>query len=446
MTSALPPLHNCTVAVIGLGYVGLPLAVEFAKTQVCCRTGAALQRRVIGFDINNQRLEELRNGIDRTNEINPEELQSAQLLEFTSDPAQLAEADVFVVTVPTPVDSAKRPDLTPLEKASITVGRALMQRQSLSMPVVIYESTVYPGATEEVCVPILERESSLVFNNGFCCGYSPERINPGDNKNKLTLIVKVTSGSTAEAGVWVDSFYGSIIEAGTHLTSGLKVAEAAKVIENTQRDLNIALVNELAIICSKMGVDTLDVLSAAGTKWNFLPFRPGLVGGHCIGVDPYYLTHKSEQLGYHPQVVLAGRRINDGMGRWIVDRLVMQMARGGLLTSKSTVLILGLTFKENCPDIRNTRVVDLFESLRLYGIEPVLVDPWANPDEALREYGLNVLNTIPSGMRYDAVIVAVAHRQFLEITEVRWLDLIPENGVLMDLKGIVPRSLGALRL
>ncbi len=298
-----PPLETCTVAVIGLGYVGLPLAVEFAKPQTCARTGAQLRRRVIGFDINSQRLEELRAGHDRTNETTSEELQAAELLEFTSDSAHLAQAEVFVVTVPTPIDSAKRPDLTPLEKASAAVGRALQARISkgaMSLPLVIYESTVYPGATDEVCIPILQRESKLCFNADFFCGYSPERINPGDSEHRLTTITKVTSGSTPEAAAWVDAFYGSIISAGTHLASSIQVAEAAKVIENTQRDLNIALVNELAIIFRELGIDTLEVLEAAGTKWNFLPFRPGLVGGHCIGVDPYYLTYKAEQLGYCP--------------------------------------------------------------------------------------------------------------------------------------------------
>ena len=303
MTTSFPPLNTCTVAVIGLGYVGLPLAVELSKPQACRRTGAALKRRVIGFDINSQRLEELRQGIDRTNETSAEELKSSCLLEFTADPNQLVEADVFLVTVPTPIDSAKRPDLTPLKNASSTVGRALKGRHSASTPVVIFESTVYPGATEEVCVPILERESCLALNQGFFCGYSPERINPGDNNHKLTSIIKVTSGSSVQSAAWVDSFYGSIIEAGTHLAQSLKVAEAAKVIENTQRDLNITLVNELAIIFRQLGIDTLDVLEAAGTKRNFLQFRPGLVGGHCIGVDPYYLTHKAQQLGYYPQVV-----------------------------------------------------------------------------------------------------------------------------------------------
>ena len=447
MTTSLPPLNNCTVAVIGLGYVGLPLAVEFAKIQACCRTGAALQRRVIGFDINSQRLEELREGIDRTNEISAEELKAAQLLEFTSDPAQLAEADVFVVTVPTPIDSAKRPDLTPLEKASATVGLALKQRCSDSKPVVVYESTVYPGATEEVCIPILERSSDLLVNVGFFCGYSPERINPGDSEHKLTTITKVTSGSTAQAATWVDALYGSIIEAGTHMAPSLQVAEAAKVIENTQRDLNIALVNELAIIFRQMEIDTLDVLEAAGTKWNFLPFRPGLVGGHCIGVDPYYLTHKAEELGYHPQVVLSGRRINDEMSRWLVEQLVLEMARKGMVIAGTKVLVLGLSFKENCPDLRNTRVVDLIEALQRYGMETLLVDPWINPEEAQREYGLTVSSSMPNEEeRFGVVVAAVPHRQFARLTPEQWQQLLLPSGLLLDLKGIVPRHLAAIRL
>jgi UDP-N-acetyl-D-galactosamine dehydrogenase len=312
--------------------------------------------------------------------------------------------------------------------------------------VVIYESTVYPGATEEVCVPILERESGLRFNEGFVCGYSPERINPGDNEHKLTTITKVTSGSTPEAAAWVDVFYGSIIEAGTHLAPSLKVAEAAKVIENTQRDLNIALVNELAIIFRQMGIDTLDVLEAAGTKWNFLPFRPGLVGGHCIGVDPYYLTHKAEQLGYHPQVVLAGRRINDGMGRWLAEQLVLGLAERRQPVVGTRVLVLGLSFKENCPDLRNTRVVDVLQALQRYGMQPVLVDPWVDPEEAQREYGLSVLSEIPAEECWSAVVAAVAHRQFAALPAEQWRQLLEPAGVLLDLKGIVPRELGALRL
>jgi UDP-N-acetyl-D-galactosamine dehydrogenase len=447
------------VAVIGLGYVGLPLAATFATPGTCLRTGAPLQRRVIGFDINAQRLEELRQRIDRTLETSSEMLQAAALLEFSSDPAQLAEAEVFVVTVPTPIDSAKRPDLTPLEKASAMVGMALKERAQRQLgqnhapttPVVIFESTVYPGATEEVCVPILEYESGLRFNAnkpgaGFVCGYSPERINPGDNEHKLTTITKVTSGSTVEAAAWVDDFYGSIITAGTHRAASLKVAEAAKVIENIQRDLNIALVNELAIIFSQLGIDTLDVLEAAGTKWNFLPFRPGLVGGHCIGVDPYYLTYKAEQLGYYPQVVLAGRRLNDGMARWVVEQLVLVMAQRSVVIAGASVLVLGLSFKENCPDIRNTRVVDVIAALQRYGIEPVVVDPWVDADEALREYGLTVLASIPEGFRYQAVIAAVAHQQFIDLMEENWSLLLKSDGLLLDLKGIVPRNLSPLRL
>lgn len=452
--ASLPPLNTCIVAVIGLGYVGLPLAVTFATPGLCVRTGAALRRRVIGFDINNHRLAELRAGHDLTHEVSSDELQQASLLEFTSDPTDLAVADVFVVTVPTPIDTSKRPDLTPLEKASATVGKALKQRaqyrlnssESLSTPLVIYESTVYPGATEEVCVSILEHISGLTFNTDFFCGYSPERINPGDTEHQLTTITKVTSGSTPDAADWVDSFYGSIVTAGTHQAASIRVAEAAKVIENTQRDLNIALVNELAIIFREMGLDTHDVLEAAGTKWNFLPFKPGLVGGHCIGVDPYYLTHKAEQLGYYPQVVLAGRRINDGMGRWLVEQLVLEMSRCGQVILGARVLVLGLTFKENCPDIRNTRVVDVLAALKRYGMVPVLVDPWVDPAEAERVYGLKVLEEIPIGRRWHAVIAAVAHRQFVAQDSDNWQKLLEPNGVILDLKSIVPRELGALRL
>ena len=452
--SDFPKHCICTVAVIGLGYVGLPLAVELAKPQPCIRTGVPLRRRVIGFDTNSQRLEELKRGVDRTNETSGDELKAAELLEFTFDAAQLAQADVFVITVPTPIDSAKRPDLTPLQKASATVGAALQARtqrlassaEPITTPIVIFESTVYPGATEEVCVPIMEQQSGLLLNGGFCCGYSPERVNPGDSEHRLTTITKVTSGSTPSAAKWVDAFYGSIIKAGTHPAASLKVAEAAKVIENTQRDLNIALVNELAMIFRRMEIDTLDVLEAAGSKWNFLPFRPGLVGGHCIGVDPYYLTHKAEQLGYYPQVVLAGRRINDGMGAWVVEQLVLSMARRSLMIASAKVLLLGLSFKENCPDLRNTRVVDVIEALNRYGMEPLVVDPWVDPSEAKREYGLTVLSEIPQSPRYDAVVAAVAHQQFEGLSAKYWCSLLAPNGILVDLKGIVPRELEALRL
>lgn len=442
-----PPLKDCTVAVIGLGYVGLPLAVEFSKTKACLRTDVLLQRRVIGFDINTQRLEELRQGIDRTNETSSQELNSAKLLELTNDPILLEEADVFVVTVPTPIDSAKRPDLSPLEKASVTVGRALKQRRcSVSTPVVIYESTVFPGATEEVCVPILERESGLVLNEGFCCGYSPERINPGDNEHKLTTITKVTSGSSVHSAVWVDSFYGSIIEAGTHLAPSLKVAEAAKVIENTQRDLNIALINELAIIFRQLDIDTLDVLEAAGTKWNFLPFRPGLVGGHCIGVDPYYLTFKAEITGYHPQLVLAGRRINDEMASWVAEKLVLGLCKKNKLIAGAKVLILGLTFKENCPDLRNTKVYDLVESFKSYNMLVNIVDPLVDTEEVRKVYNLDVSNSLPVGESHDSVVLAVAHDYFVSLRVHEWNQLIVPDGIFFDLKGKIPRKLNPLRL
>jgi UDP-N-acetyl-D-galactosamine dehydrogenase len=445
----LPALASCTVAVVGLGYVGLPLALAFARPGHDVRGGAWLTRRVIGFDINTKRLDELRSGHDRTNESDAEEIGSATLLTFTSDPQILAEADVFIVTVPTPIDAARRPDLSALHKASISVGQALKARalrQPSCRPVVIYESTVFPGATEDVCVPCLEQSSGLSFNQDFFCGYSPERINPGDREHRLTTVIKVTSGSTPAVADWVDAFYGSIIEAGTYKAASLRVAEAAKVIENTQRDLNIALVNELAIIFRKLGIDTLDVLEAAGTKWNFLPFRPGLVGGHCIGVDPYYLTHKAEEMGYHPQVVLAGRRINDGMGSWIVEQLILEMARRRLEIGGSRVLVLGLTFKENCPDLRNTRVVDIITTLRNYGIEPVVVDPWADPEEAEHEYGLQLHASPPEGESFAAVIAAVAHQQFRDFSPESWRALLRPQGVLMDLKGIVSRSLEPIRL
>jgi len=442
----LPSLSNCTVAVVGLGYVGLPLAVEFSKQEVCCRTGSLLKRRVVGFDIDNQRLSDLREGIDRTNELTSEELQAVPHLEFTNDPERLVDCDVFIVTVPTPIDSAKRPDLKPLVTASVTVGSALKLRRSNRAAVVIYESTVFPGATQETCVPILEQESGLIFNKDFFCGYSPERINPGDGNRKLTNIIKVTSGSTSESAAWVDSFYASIIEAGTHLAPSLMVAEAAKVIENTQRDLNIALVNELAIIFKLMSIDTLDVLEAAGSKWNFLPFKPGLVGGHCIGVDPYYLTHKAEQLGYHPQLVLAGRRINDGMASWVAELLVLALAQRRESIVGNNVLVLGLTFKENCPDLRNTKVIELIRSLERYGMSVQVVDPLVDQQEASREFDVSVLPTIPFDVRYGAVVAAVAHRQFVNLSSDKWQQLLKPAGVLLDLKGIAPRGFGALRL
>ena len=418
-----------TIAVIGLGYVGLPLAVEFGK-----------KRRVLGFDISAKRIDELRKGHDHTLELDPEELAKAEFLDFTSDPADIAIAKAFIVTVPTPIDKHKQPDLTPLFKASETVGSVLKKGD-----IVIYESTVYPGATEEECVPILERVSGLTYNMDFFCGYSPERINPGDKEHRLASILKVTSGSTPEAADVVDALYASIIEAGTYKADSIRVAEAAKVIENTQRDLNIALVNELAIIFNRMGLDTDSVLRAAGTKWNFLPFRPGLVGGHCIGVDPYYLTHKAEVLGYHPHVILAGRRINDGMGAYVASQMVKAMLERRIQVNGARVLVLGLTFKENCPDVRNTKVVDIIRELESYGIETIVHDPWVECDLARQEYNLTMLDT-PENGAYDAVLLAVAH----DVFRAGGADLIKCYGrpgaVFYDLKSIFPADESDLRL
>ena len=446
MTINLPSHNTCTVAVIGLGYVGLPLAVSIATSKVCKHTKASIGRRVIGFDVNVERLDELRLGNDRTNEISPEELTSCPHLEFTNDSSQLLDAEVFIVTVPTPIDSVKRPDLTPLQKATETVAHVLKTRTSPILPIVIYESTVYPGATEEVCIPIIQSISGLTVNIDFFCGYSPERINPGDRTHKLANITKVTSGSTAESALWIDRFYGSIVDSGTYLAPSIKVAEAAKVIENTQRDLNIALVNELAIIFRHLDIDTLDVLEAAATKWNFLPFRPGLVGGHCIGVDPYYLTHKAEELGYHPQVVLAGRRINDGMSKWCAEQLVLCLAKQNLSIVGTNVLVLGLSFKENCPDLRNTKSVDLILALESYGMNVHVVDPCIDPKEAFSTYGLNVSSSLPTQIQFGAIVAAVAHQEFVAINSDRWRQLLSANGVIFDLKGFVPRDLKPLRI
>ncbi|WP_121094651.1 nucleotide sugar dehydrogenase [Roseinatronobacter ekhonensis] len=417
------------IAVIGLGYVGLPLAVEFAR-----------DHSVLGFDVNASRIASLRAGHDATGEISAGELAAATGLDVTDDPAQLADCGIFIVTVPTPIDAHKRPDLTPLLRASETVGRALKRGD-----VVIYESTVYPGATEEDCVPVLERVSGLRFNEDFFCGYSPERINPGDRAHRLPDIAKVTSGSTPDVAQAVNALYARIISAGTHLAPSIRVAEAAKVIENTQRDLNIALINELAIIFERMGLDTDAVLKAAGTKWNFLPFRPGLVGGHCIGVDPYYLTHKAESLGYHPQVILAGRRINDGMGAHVAGQLVKSMARAGRPISGARVLVLGLTFKEDCPDLRNTRVIDVVQELEQYGVIVDVHDPHADRAEAAREYGLT-LSDLPDSPVYDGALMAVAHREFRS-NGPDWLrGLVQADGVVFDMKAVFDLSEGFLRL
>jgi UDP-N-acetyl-D-galactosamine dehydrogenase len=422
-------IQDVKLAVVGLGYVGLPLAVEFGK-----------QRSVLGFDINARRIDELRAGRDHTLEVSGQELGEASHLRFSSDPAELASANVFIVTVPTPIDEYKQPDLTPLERASELIGRILKRGDT-----VIYESTVYPGATEEVCVPVLERVSGLKFNVDFCAGYSPERINPGDKQHRVSTIRKVTSGSTPEVADLVDALYRQIIKAGTHKASSIKVAEAAKVIENTQRDVNIALINELALIFNRIGIDTLDVLEAAGTKWNFLPFRPGLVGGHCIGVDPYYLTHKAQAIGYHPEVILAGRRLNDSMGTYVVAQLVKAMTKRRIQVQDSHVLVMGLTFKENCPDLRNTRVVDIVRELREYNIKVDVYDPWVDPAEARHEYGITPIAK-PEAGSYDGVIVAVAHHQFAEMGAAALRALGKPQHVLYDLKYILARGESDLRL
>ncbi len=413
------------IGIIGLGYVGLPLAVEFGKVL-----------DVIGFDIDTARIEQLSKGIDRTREVGSDELQKATRLKFTSSENDLTNANYFIVTVPTPVDEFKKPDLGPLEGASRTVGRVLKKGD-----IVIYESTVYPGCTEEICVPILESESSLQCNVDFHIGYSPERINPGDQLHRVTTILKVTSGSTPETADKVDRLYQKIIKAGTHKASSIKVAEAAKVIENSQRDINIAFVNELSLIFERMNIDTHEVLEAAGTKWNFLPFRPGLVGGHCIGVDPYYLTHKAESLGYHPEVILSGRKINDNMGIHIANTVIKLMARNDLPINKARVLVLGITFKENCPDIRNSRVVDVVRELKSFGTSVDIYDPHASTTEVAHEYGLSLI-TKPA-TAYDAIILAVSHQEFLDLN---WSVLRHGKTVVYDVKGFLNKSLVTARL
>jgi len=415
-------LNTAKLAVIGLGYVGLPLAVEFGRN-----------RTVVGFDIDNNRIQELKLGKDSTLEVSLDQLRSSRHLSFSSDCRDIQDCGIYIVTVPTPIDKHLIPDLRPLIKASESIGNLLK-----SGDVVIYESTVYPGCTEEECVPVLEKISGLKLNQDFYVGYSPERINPGDKQHCLTTITKVTSGSTPEVADQIDQLYGEIIEAGTHKVSSIKVAEAAKVIENTQRDVNIALMNELSLIFHKLGLDTLEVLEAAGTKWNFLPFRPGLVGGHCIGVDPYYLTHKAQAVGYHPEVILAGRRINDSMGNHIADETIKLMLRKRIEVIRSRILVLGLTFKENCPDVRNSKVLDIIKGLRAYNAEVDIYDPWINIDEAEVKYGISCLRTSPPNGAYDAVILAVGHRQFLELGTEGVGYLTKKKSVIFDVKGLFP--------
>jgi UDP-N-acetyl-D-galactosamine dehydrogenase len=417
------------IAIIGLGYVGLPLAVAFGE-----------KRQVVGFDINTKRIADLKNGEDFTREVSPEELAAAPQLSFTDSLDDIADCTVFIVTVPTPIDDFKTPDLTPLVKASESVGKVLKVGD-----IVIYESTVYPGATEEVCVPVLERVSGLQFNADFYAGYSPERINPGDKEHRVTTIMKVTSGSTPAIAQEVDALYADIITAGTHKTSSIKVAEAAKVIENTQRDLNIALINELAMIFARLGIDTHEVLAAAGTKWNFLPFKPGLVGGHCIGVDPYYLTYKAQAVGYHPDIILAGRRVNDGMGAYVASRLVKAMIKAGHTVANARVLIIGFTFKENCPDLRNTRVIDVVRELEDFGCNVDVTDCWADSAQAEHEYGISLVAE-PSKTAYDAVVLAVPHREYLQMSAADLRRFTHDGGVLFDLKGTLKLGEADIRL
>ena len=417
-----PSPQDIRIAVVGLGYVGLPLAVEFGK-----------RYDTVGFDINAARIAELEEGRDTTLEVEPALLAEATHLAFASGLDAIARCNVYIVTVPTPIDSARRPDLTPLVMASEGLGKVLAKGDT-----VVYESTVYPGCTEEVCVPILEKVSGLRFNEDFFVGYSPERINPGDKEHRVTTILKVTSGSTRDAADFVDGLYASIIAAGTHKASSIKVAEAAKVIENTQRDLNIALVNDLAILFNKLGIDTLEVLEAAGTKWNFLPFRPGLVGGHCISVDPYYLTHKAQEVGHHPDVILAGRRTNDGMGAYVAGEVIRLMVRNGINPVRARILILGLAFKENCPDLRNTRVVDIIGALQDFNVQVDVCDPWVDADEARHEYGLSLCE--PGEGEYDAMVVAVGHDQFRKLGGAGIRAYGKLGAVVYDVKYVLPRN------
>ncbi|MCF8057521.1 MAG: Vi polysaccharide biosynthesis UDP-N-acetylglucosamine C-6 dehydrogenase TviB [Desulfocapsa sp.] len=413
--------NNIKIAVIGLGYVGLPLAVELGK-----------KYPTLGFDIKEARVQDLLNGIDSTKEVSPEELSQAGYLQFSHLEKELQDYNFYIIAVPTPIDKHKQPDLRPLRGASSLVGRVLSGGDT-----VVYESTVYPGATEEVCVPLLEKESGLVFNKDFTVGYSPERINPGDKKHSLTTITKVTSGSTPEAAEYIDSIYASIVKAGTYKASSIKVAEAAKVIENTQRDVNIALVNELTLIFNRMGIDTNEVLDAASTKWNFLPFRPGLVGGHCIGVDPYYLTHKAQETGYNPEMILAGRRINDNMGIYVVSQVIKLMLQKQILVKGARVLILGLTFKENCPDVRNTKVVDVIRELESYGTQVDVYDPWVDKEEARREYGIELIDN-PSPASFTAIVLCVAHTEF-QTKGIEWIRSLGKDPfVLYDVKNVLP--------
>lgn len=422
-------INNVKIAIIGLGYVGLPLAIEFGKNT-----------ETIGFDINQERIQELKSGVDSTLEVEPEEMKEATKISYTKQLEDIADCNVYIITVPTPIDKYKNPDLTPLQKSSQNIGQVLQKDN-----IVIYESTVYPGATEEICIPILEQQSGLIFNQDFYAGYSPERINPGDKEHRLPTIKKVTSGSTPEIADFVDELYKTIITAGTHKASSIKVAEAAKVIENTQRDLNIALINELSLIFNRLKIDTLEVLEAAGSKWNFLPFRPGLVGGHCIGVDPYYLTYKAQEVGYHPEIILAGRRLNDNMAPYISAQLIKAMMNKEIEVKSANILVMGLTFKENCPDLRNTKVVDVISELQDYKLNVDVYDPWVDKEEAIQEYGITPVDS-PKESHYDAIILAVAHNEFKQMGKADFEKLAKSNNFIYDLKYLLPIEDSDLRL
>ena len=450
----LPPQYECTICVIGLGYVGLPLAVEISMKKGKNEKHFN-KRKIIGFDINEQRIKELNQGIDKTNEVSNKDFNKLSDIQFTSNEKLLIEGDVFLVTTPTPIDDSKKPDLSLLCMACETIGKTLKIRKAeqrkINIPIIIFESTVYPGVTEDICVPIIEKESGLKFNSddknkSFVVGYSPERINPGDSNRKLSDIKKVTSGCSKNVGIWIDNFYNSFIDAGTYLAPSIKVAEAAKVIENTQRDLNIALINELSIIMKKLDIDTIEVLKAAETKWNFISFRPGLVGGHCIGVDPYYLTYKAEKVGYYPQVMLAGRRINDYMPLWIVEQIILNLSKKGFTISKSKVLILGLTFKENCPDFRNSKVFNLIQELRSYGTSIEVFDPFVNDEIRNKHLDLKFRKSLNNCEVYEAIVVAVSHKLFKDIDIKKWKSMLVKDGIIFDVKGIVPLELNPLRM
>ena len=437
----LPNIYNCKISLIGLGYVGLPLAIEFVKTKICKRTDKDLNRSVFGLDISETRISDLKNGIDTTLELSEDEKKYLKKIQFTTDSSLISDSDVFIVTVPTPIDSLKEPDLEPLKSASICIGKCLksnsLKNKHSEKPIIIFESTVFPGATEEICIPLIEKYSELTSNKDFFYGYSPERINPGDKEHRLVNIKKVTSGSDNDTRLWVDNFYGSIINAGTHSATSIKTAEAAKIIENTQRDLNIALINELAQIFERIGIDTKEVLEAASTKWNFMKFFPGLVGGHCIGVDPYYLTYKSKQLGYKPNIILAGREINDSMGAYTAGLLIKKMLKKSISIKESNILVMGFSFKANCPDIRNTGVVNVVDELKEFGCEVDVYDPWVIPKEASDFYKVDVLKNIPD-KKYSAIFLAVSHQCFLDMGVEGILKYCKEKHVIFDFKYLYP--------